>query len=603
MLKKIFNLFIFSIIFLFLSSCTMVKTNSHRYNNTTGSSNDNNGQNIASSTKEITAFSILGLPATVEGLNIYLTLPFGSSVSSLVPTITHTGSSIYPASGIARNFVEPVTYTVTAGDGSTEVYTVTVTVAALNVLSPDKEITSFSILGASGNIIGTNISVTLPSGTNVTSLSPNLTISNKASVNPGSGISQNFTNPIVYTVTAEDGSTENYTVTVIVANSSYKEITSFSILGILGTRVGTNISVIVPYGTVVSSLTPTIVYTGLSVNPASGLVHDFTNPVIYTVTAADSSSQQYTVTVTVSPQLAGDKVTFSADGISFNFVYVPGGLSFPVNIEDSESGTVANAYWIGETKVTYELWNTVKTWATSNGYTFSNTGVKGSWGSGSVMQPVTTINWRDAVIFSNALTEWYNAKKGTTYTCAYYSNSGYTTPIRVSTNVKSLCSTLGCQDKPYVKASATGFRLLNNKEFELAARYIGTTAPSTSPLSTERKTTSVGGVTYYWTPGDYASGANADYTNATATRSVAWYNASGTQAVALLNPNSLGLYDMSGNAFEWNYDYMPSTSYRIWRGGSWYFYNPFYLVVSADDYNYSYEANINTGFRLGKTAF
>ncbi len=60
----------------------------------------------------------------------------------------------------------------------------------------------------------------LPAGTVVTALVPTITISPKASINPASGVAQNFTNPLNYTVTAEDGSKIVYTVTVTVAGSA-----------------------------------------------------------------------------------------------------------------------------------------------------------------------------------------------------------------------------------------------------------------------------------------------------------------------------------------------------------------------------------------------
>ena len=109
---------------------------------------------------------------------------------------------------------------------------------------------------------------------------------------------------------------------------------------------------------------------------------------------------------------AGDMVTYTADGVSFNMVYVPGGLTFPTGLLDDGIATVSSSYWIGETEVTWELWSKVKTWAENNAsnlYTFANPGVMGDGTGDNVTHPVTTVNWRDAMAWTNALTEWYNA--------------------------------------------------------------------------------------------------------------------------------------------------------------------------------------------------
>ena len=95
-----------------------------------------------------------------------------------------------------------------------------------SVKSAEKELTSFKFLVADNTDLSTDveasiditnntITATLPINTLLTALTPTLTISTKAAVNPAG--TQDFTNPVIYTVTAEDGTTNNYTVVLEVA--------------------------------------------------------------------------------------------------------------------------------------------------------------------------------------------------------------------------------------------------------------------------------------------------------------------------------------------------------------------------------------------------
>jgi len=88
--------------------------------------------------------------------------------------------------------------------------------------SSEKKILSFSFASPAVEATITEsaktIVATVPLGTNVTALVPVITVSNKATVNPASGIPQDFTNPVTYTVTAEDGSQAVYTATVTFDN-------------------------------------------------------------------------------------------------------------------------------------------------------------------------------------------------------------------------------------------------------------------------------------------------------------------------------------------------------------------------------------------------
>ena len=63
------------------------------------------------------------------------------------------------------------------------------------------------------------ITLTVPNGTDVTALVPTIVVSEKATISPATAVAQNFTSPVEYTVTAEDGTTQKYTVTVTVSTA------------------------------------------------------------------------------------------------------------------------------------------------------------------------------------------------------------------------------------------------------------------------------------------------------------------------------------------------------------------------------------------------
>ena len=83
-------------------------------------------------------------------------------------------------------------------------------------------ITGFSINGVSGSINQTNgtISVVMPYGTDVSKLVPVISGNNITDMTPGSGVMQNFSKPVTYTVTLADGTIKTYTVTVYVQSGT-----------------------------------------------------------------------------------------------------------------------------------------------------------------------------------------------------------------------------------------------------------------------------------------------------------------------------------------------------------------------------------------------
>ena len=83
-----------------------------------------------SSTKELTRFTLLGVDGTITGNTVAVTVPAVANLAAVVPTLIHNGASISPSASAAQNFNAPVTYTVTAADGSTRAYVVTAMHAA-----------------------------------------------------------------------------------------------------------------------------------------------------------------------------------------------------------------------------------------------------------------------------------------------------------------------------------------------------------------------------------------------------------------------------------------------------------------------------------------
>ena len=92
--------------------------------------------------------------------------------------------------------------------------------------SSEKKVLTFQFVSVTPVVTATineatkSIVADFPVGTNVANMVTGVGISDKATINPASGVAQNFTNPVNYTVTAEDGSTVVYTVTVTIGGAS-----------------------------------------------------------------------------------------------------------------------------------------------------------------------------------------------------------------------------------------------------------------------------------------------------------------------------------------------------------------------------------------------
>lgn len=78
----------------------------------------------ASKNPQIASLGKGDLTGTISGTCISFNAPAALKDKNLTPTITLSGGTVNPASGTPQDFSQPATYTVTAGDGTTRDYTV-----------------------------------------------------------------------------------------------------------------------------------------------------------------------------------------------------------------------------------------------------------------------------------------------------------------------------------------------------------------------------------------------------------------------------------------------------------------------------------------------
>ncbi len=234
-----------------------------------------------------------------------------------------------------------------------------------------------------------------------------------------------------------------------------------------------------------------------------------------------------------------------------------GGNEFPVH------SVSLNAFQIGETEVTQAQWISIMG---SNPSSFKNPNCSTC--------PVETVSWYDAVVFCNRLSEAQGLSP------CYYYDAAFTRVYGKNDGVWSLPN----NDLVYWNTEKNGYRLPTESEWEYASRG-----------------------------GNYSN----SYSGSTVIEEVAWYisnSGSRTKSVKGKAENGYGLFDMSGNVYEWCWDTYsnytseakinptgpPPGSDRLLRGGSWYD-NSHICRVSRRDAFPLRARDSRVGFRLART--
>ena len=290
---------------------------------------------VGSAENDITDFTIAGQTgqSVIDNASHTVTVevPFGTNLNTSPSSFSASpAATVNPPGTSQQDFSTEVQYNVTAENNDVQLWTVTVNEEA-DSREDENDITAFAIIGQTGQAVIDNalhtVTVEVPFGTNLNTVPIAFAVSSGATVNPAGTSQQDFASPVQYDVTAENNDVQSWTVTVNVGadtRSGANNITAFGITGQTGQALIDNaahtVTVEVPFGTNLNTSPSSFsVSPAATVNPVGTSQQDFSSAVQYTVTAENTDTQVWTVTVNVGVDTrsgANDITSFAINGQS-----------------------------------------------------------------------------------------------------------------------------------------------------------------------------------------------------------------------------------------------------------------------------------------------
>ena len=268
---------------------------------------------------------------------------------------------------------------------------------------------------------------------------------------------------------------------------------------------------------------------------------------------AATGSGSVTCSVPMCYRVVATVTNASTETVPQSMVLIPGGTNSGTDPDYGAYSLTVASFYMDRFEVTKALWDEVRAWALGNGYTDLTTG-----GGKAANHPAHSVNWYDAV-------KWCNAR----------SQKAGLTPVYYTDEAMTQVYKNGDVSEPYVKASAVGYRLPTDVQWEYAAR--GGVASRRFPWSDTN--------TIQHARANYFSDSLYDY-DTSPTRELHPTYATGdgepyTSPAGSFAPNGYGLYDMAGNVFELCHDWYPGFegSHRVLHGGGWYDYGYYCRVA------------------------